>query len=174
MKPKFRFNAIVLNCLIALLIPAPGILAQIPDTPELSFQKGKLYLNDSALKAYDAANYLPAPLAEQYVRALDTELTGNLLMGLGGTVTLASGITWALESAKFRKSDSDLVPAALSYAIIGTAAGVLVCTGGWITYLVGRNKVKRIYEKQSAGTNSQIIELTLGYSSNGIGLALNF
>ncbi|MBR5075607.1 MAG: hypothetical protein IKX28_01160 [Bacteroidales bacterium] len=175
MKTSFNQYFTIFLCLVVLLLPARGLMAQrIPDMQGITFQKGKLYLNDSVLKKGDASDYLSASLAQQYGRALTTEKVGGVLMEVGGGVALISGITWAASAAKFRKSGSDMVPPSVMYGMFGTTAGVLVGTGGLVAYLVGRNKVKRVYKTHCAGANVSTIELDLGYTPSGMGLAILF
>ena len=53
--------------------------------------------------------------------------------------------------------------------IEGMVIGAAITAGGLVTYLVGRNQVRLIGERASASSQ---IELELGFTPSGIGLAL--
>ena len=55
--------------------------------------------------------------------------------------------------------------------IEGMVIGAAITAGGLVTYLVGRNQVRLIGERASASSQ---IELDLGFTPSGLGLALNF
>ena len=135
------------------------------------FRGGKLYADGVLLTKENAAAQLPAPFAEKYTNALATEKVGSIIAYTGGGVFLVSGTMWAISKAVMRSRDSDILPAGWCLGIAGMAVGAAITTGGLVTYLVGRNQVRLIGERASASSQ---IELELGFTPSGLGLALNF
>lgn len=135
------------------------------------FRGGKLYADGVLLTKENAAAQLPAPFAEKYTRALATEKVGSIIAYTGGGVALVSGAVWAISDAVRRNRDTCDVPAGWGLGIEGMVIGAAITAGGLVTYLVGRNQVRLIGERSSASSQ---IELDLGFTPSGLGLALNF
>lgn len=160
-----KINRIALFALL-LILAQPTVAGA-----QTVFRGGKLYADGVLLTKENAAAQLLAPFAEKYTKALATEKVGSIIAYTGGGVLLVSGTVWAISDAVRRNRDSDIMPSGWGIGIAGMVVGTTIAASGLVTYLVGQNQVRLISER--AADSSQV-ELDLGFTPSGIGLALNF
>lgn len=149
------------------------------DDGSLDYRWGHYYMHDRRLRRQELTDYIGYSLyGEKYRKASNQFTWGMMLTGAGVFAVIASTSGLTFESKKDNIMDESSDSASVIGYVLGYAAGAACLGFGiplWIKGDKAFNKIaddyNRNYGRRNLGYRSSV---TIGPTSSGIGLALNF